>query len=149
MSTIPELYRANIEYIEDERNFLLPLLSNASITFENDFWDLILKPKRRNDALDVNTCDIIDYTNLREVSPGNLAIIKDSGNGLIYLKVDNIANPYSFTLRTAGMQDVVYQSVILDAAVPVGLDRQVTIFIAPDGSLVNGAAFNGENQKLI
>jgi len=86
---------------------------------------------------------------LCEVSPGNLAIIKDSGNGLIYLKVDNTVNPYSFTLRTTGMQDVVYQSVILDAAVPVGLDRQVTIYIGSDGSLVNGAAFNAENQILI
>lgn len=77
-----------------------------------------------------------------------LAIIKDVGNGLIFLKVDDTSLPYSFTLRTAGMQDVVYTSVLLDVNIPVGLDRQVTLFVAPDKSYVNGNPNNGENQML-
>jgi hypothetical protein len=146
MATIPELYHCSITYlVRREVNF--PFISHLSISFEGDYYNLLLKPKRRDDAQNLVDCTIINYTNIAEVSAG-VPVRTDAG-GIIYLRVSNPANPFSLTLRTVGKQDVVFTNVMLDGSSPVGLDWQVTMYITPDKSYINGNANNGENQILI
>jgi hypothetical protein len=144
--TDPILYNFSIEWL-DRRMVSLPGLFHMSITYDNEYFNLLLKPKRRDDAQTLADCTIINYTNIAEVSAG--VPVRTDASGVIYLRVSNPANPFSLTLRTVGKQDVVFTNVTLDGSSPVGLDRQVTLYISSDDSKVNGAAFDGENQILI
>lgn len=146
MATIPELYHCSITYlVRREVNF--PAIFHLSIDYEGDYFNLLLKPKRRNDAQTLADCTIINYTNITEVSPG-VPVRTDAG-GVIYLRVSNTANPFTLTLRTVGKQDVVLTNVMVDGSCPVGLDWQVTMYITPDKSYINGNANNGENETLV
>ena len=147
MATIPELYHCSITYlVRREVNF--PAIFHLSIDYEGDYFNLLLKPKRRDDAQTLADCTIINYTNLAEVSLG-VPVRTDAG-GIIYLRVDDESLPFSLTLRTVGKKDVVFTNVTLDGSCPVGLDRIVSLYFV-DGfeSKINGAAFDGENQTLV
>jgi hypothetical protein len=145
-TTEPIIHHFTNSYPQSNRQFKFPIIFHLSVSYEGDYYNLLLKPKRRDDAQNLADCDIINYTNLAEVSVG--VPIRDDAGGIIYLRVDNPANPFSLTLRTKGKQDVVLQNVMLDGSCPVGLDWQVTMFITPDKSYINGNANNGENQIL-
>jgi hypothetical protein len=142
----PILFHASYSFTEKE-NVDFPAVFHLSYSFESEYFNLLLKPKRRDDAQNLSECTIINYTNIAELSPG--VPIRDDVGGIIYLRVTNPANPFSLTLRTEGKKDVVFTNVTLDGSCPVGLDRQVTLYISSDDSKVNGAAFDGENQILI
>jgi hypothetical protein len=147
MATIPELYHCSITYlVRREVNF--PAIFHLSIDYEGDYFNLLLKPKRRDDAQNLAECDIINYTNLAEVSAG--VPIRDDAGGIIYLRVDNPANPFSLTLRTEGKKDVVFTNVMLDGSSPVGLDRIVSLYFV-DGkeSKINASPNDGENNGLV
>jgi hypothetical protein len=96
----------------DRRSLDFPALFHLSYSFESEYFNLLLKPKRRDDAQNLSECTIINYTNLAEVSLG-VPVRTDAG-GIIYLRVSNPANPFSLTLRTVGKKDVVFTNVTLD-----------------------------------
>jgi hypothetical protein len=131
----------------DRRNVDFAALTHLSYSFESEYFNLLLKPKRRDDAQTLADCTIINYTNLAEVSVG--VPVRTDASGVIYLRVSNPANPFSLTLRTVGKKDVVFTNVTLDGSCPVGLDRQVTLYISPDGSYINPNPNNGENEILV
>jgi hypothetical protein len=132
----------------DRRNVDFAALTHLSYSFESEYFNLLLKPKRRDDAQTLADCTIINYTNLAEVSLG-VPVRTDAGD-IIYLRVDDESLPFSLTLRTEGKKDVVFTNVMLDGSCPVGLDRIVSLYFV-DGfeSKINGAAFDGENQALM
>jgi hypothetical protein len=132
----------------DIRSVDFAALTHLSYSFESEYFNLLLKPKRRDDAQNLADCTIINYTNLAEVSLG--VPVRDDAGGVIYLRVDDVNLPFSLTLRTVGKKDVVFTNVTLDGSCPVGLDRIVSLYFV-DGfeSKINGAAFDGENQTLV